>query len=762
MPKIVKILGTKKIYVPGWLNERFPGHFARVSTDVSRKIRSSILDVARFTYGKGKIPQSLAKLCARITVAPQGLDEHQFIFGYEEAGQHHPGSIETDPALKEYISKYPDQWAKVLKVLGLPRTKSQHASAYVVTARPVSEFLPLTTIKNVLCTEYTANTIDGINSIESLGAIKLDLLRLKSLIDIQDCISAVQQRYTRETGLQVPESIDKNGRVLKPYIVPHKGDFYDVWNLPEDPGVFEDISKGRTETVFQLNTSGAKKWLTYFDGQDKNGLPLISTIRDISIFTALDRKGPLDVKLNNPDDGTQHNALIEYVRRRKGLSPTKDIPEAFRYLLPDTEGLLIFQEGLSKTFMEMSGCTPAEAEEFRNNISKKKIEKVNSWFPKFLAGASQKIGEPAARALWNSYSVWSGYGFNQSHALSYAVTAYACAFLKHHYPLEWWASVLHNAPKNKVFTRFWGYCHHYVDFPDIRTPASEWKIVGDRIQAPIGLLKGVGKTAQRQIANYGPYSSLEDFLQKIIKYTKDMATTTTETVVENGIERTITKTKLARSAIHSGVVYSLIISGVMDGFFDPGATLLEKLSLYEKTWATIKGKKKPDPVDQMYHEATPYDRFLYRKQLLPLYPENLNKLMVDCKHPKVLNIYGPQYEAIINGKPRPVPLWGLDDLEQSEGVSPAYGGLYVAMSGYILKAENFTFSGKTACKIHLNVDGQTLEFVKWPDWDTEKLDKRYNNELTGSAAVLVLNKRSAQKPFSVYDMELLAVPKKAT
>src|SRR4029077_18437478 len=102
---------------------------------------------------------------------------------------------------------------------------------------------------------------------------------------------------------------------------------------------------------------------------------------------------------------------------------------------------------LQKAYQELTGCTGAAAEEFRRNVAKKKKEKVDAAFPFFMENATPKIGEEDAHGAWEFLKTWAQYGFNRSHAVCYMYITYACAWLKHHYPLEWWTAVLRNADR---------------------------------------------------------------------------------------------------------------------------------------------------------------------------------------------------------------------------------------------------------------------------------------------------------------------------
>ena len=432
LPDIDQDLGTREPLVgadenSGWLRERFGDHVAQISTVMSLKLRSAVLDVARFKLGA--VPRDVAELAHKFVMPPQGVDDLKHVLGYEDSGNEIPGSIETDPALQAYVASYPEQWEIVKKCLGLGRGASRHACGFLVAGRPIKEFIPLTKIGGVTCTQFTAAAV------EAMGGLKMDFLIVNSLNDIQAALEMIQVR----TSVPVPrEGLRLHGKWVPAFrLVPIPGAtrlwvdheavgapsgispeslFADVWDLPEDQDVFAAIACGRTETVFQLNTPGAVQWLRYFGHKRADGKYAIASIEDMAAFTALDRPGPLDAPVSNPDEpGEKHNMLVEYARRARGAKPSPDIPPIFDKLLPKTYGIMVFQESLQKMYQEIVGCAGAEAEEFRSNVAKKKKEKVIAAYPRFVLAATEKFGSrEVADKIWNSFNTFGAYGFNKS------------------------------------------------------------------------------------------------------------------------------------------------------------------------------------------------------------------------------------------------------------------------------------------------------------------------------------------------------------
>jgi DNA polymerase III alpha subunit len=779
----------------GWLHDRFGECVAQISTIMTLKLSSAVLDVARFTLGR--VPPDIAALSKKFERPPQGLEDYKFVHGYEDSGNWVDGSITFDPALQEYVNKYPDQWKIVQKCLGLGRGISRHACAYVIANNPIWEFIPLTLINEVVCTQFTAPAV------EAAGGLKMDFLVINSLNDIAQCINMVQERARVRHGMEVPaEGVTLKGKyVPKIRLVPKtptqiafskeeypESCWMDIWDLPEDQDVFADVATGRTETVFQYNTPGAVQWLRQFGYKKPSGHYAIDSIEDMAAFTALDRPGPLNAKVHHPDDETKtYNMLVEYARRARGAKPSPDIFPIFDQLFPETHGIMVYQEQLQKLYQQVTGCTGPEAEEFRGNVAKKKKEKIIAAYPGFIEGATATLGSKEdAEAVWTFIQTWAAYGFNKSHSVCYAVIGYACAFLKHHYPLEWWTAVLRNATKEEINEKFWRHCGKLINLPDVTKAHENFEIVEERIQAPLSLLHGVGEIAHKELLAGAPYTSIADVVEKI--ETKKLAGTTTKPgkkkVKKDGatVEVDVVKTVKGRSALNKGIIYKLIVSGAMDTLFPAGMSTLEMLEAYERAAfdyenkvraGMVKPKRpklRPDPVKAEYLNLTQYTRYQLRKQILPAYSEPVLNMLVERQHEKVIKHgRGYVYKWI-----RPVPFATAADIERINGAALLpESGVRVAVGAYVEEERVFEYGpkdpvtgrrteSKKAMALVINVDGVRMEFVRWPERDTNDLSDSFRalheQGIKGSIVIAVLSKFKEGKPFTIDAVEVVQAP----
>jgi DNA polymerase III alpha subunit len=753
----------------GFLKERFGDHFAQISAVTTMKLRSSVKDVARVTLGK--VPFDIETLTKKFLNAPQGIGDKEFVFGYEDGdGSWITGSIEYDKALQEYVRKYGDQWKTVQLLFSLGRQVTRHASAFVVGNQPISDLIPLQKISGVNCTQYTAP------GVEWAGGIKMDFLVVNALEDLSSSLKMLRDRDPEP----YPEFAIINGRrVPKIRLIRHKGELRDIYALPEEQEVFKEIAAGHTESVFQFSTPGARQWLRYFNKEKPDGNKVLDSIDQMAIFTALDRPGPLDVKIDSPDGGS-HNALVEYVRRSTG-EEWANTPDCLKEILPETKGLLIFQENVEKTYRYLTDCSGPEAEEFRSNVSKKKKDKIIKAYSFYLPRATEKVGEEEAKRVWDFIETFSQYGFCLAHSRAYSVTAYACAFLKYHHHLEWWTAVLKNASKDEINETFWHHCGHLIKLPDLGNSTQNFEIVGDMIQAPLSLLHGIGEKAHHQIQLYRPYTDVYDFCRKIHQHKeinatigiklktkkrtkKDKITGEKVTTIETS---EIEHKTLGRSSLNQGTIYTLIIAGAMDSLFEPGLTLVEQLAEYERAMAEVSGAKLK-PVKPEYVNVGPLERYQIRKSILPAYSMNLTQTVTDLKVLDIkINDKGSfkywHEKTLRSGEVRKED-YKLVDFNELERINSLpvlpNDGIKFAVIAYVESSERFSYQNnqKEAFKGTFDINGGRMELVKWGGREG-KIDKALNEErLTGAIVVMILSKFAVDRPITIDEVKVIQEP----
>ncbi len=283
----------------------------------------------------------------------------------------------------------PEQWiALAIRLEGLPRHRSTHAAGVIISPEPLGDWL--------LC---HGNPRDGwvtdfdMGSVERLGFVKLDVLGLRTL----SLISKI------EAGLDLPaDTITRiDGR---------------------DPATLRLLARGDTDGVFQLDGRGVKNLLKQMRPQ---------SLDEVILVVALYRPGPME-------------AIGEYLRRRaSGYRPLPNDPLESR--LKETAGIMVYQEQLMEAVQQIGGLSLAEADLVRRAVSKKDHALLAELGGRVMANMVS-LGHTQAEALqfWEKIRAFGDYGFNKSHAASYGLLAYYLAYLKAHYPLEFWAAELSN------------------------------------------------------------------------------------------------------------------------------------------------------------------------------------------------------------------------------------------------------------------------------------------------------------------------------
>lgn len=241
---------------------------------------------------------------------------------------------------------------------------------------------------------------------ESLGLIKMDFLGLDTLHLISSTVKLVEQY----TGKHIDMSKIIDGTL-------------------DDKKTYQMFQKAKTSGIFQFAEQGVRTMLTKVKPSEFEELPAI---------TAIYRPGPMSLGLHD-----------DFAVRKN--DPSKRIPFSKEFigtpidtLTKDTLGAIIYQEQVMKIAQEAAGFTSKEADKMRKAMGKKKIEILNMLEPKFKKGIIEntKCSESTVNEFWAQLLGFAQYGFNKSHAVSYALNSYQSAYLKVHYPVLWETAAL--------------------------------------------------------------------------------------------------------------------------------------------------------------------------------------------------------------------------------------------------------------------------------------------------------------------------------
>jgi DNA polymerase-3 subunit alpha len=404
--------------------------------------------------------------------------------------------MEFSPTLTAYLNKYPAVKTHVEGLVGQVRSCSRHAGG-VVIAEDLDKSMPLINSGGVRQAPWAEG--QNVRHLEPMGFIKFDLLGLSTLKMMEVCIQHILRRYhnvEEPTFAQVRDYYNEN---LHP----------DVIDL-EDQKVYENIfHKGKWAGVFQFTETGAQGFCTRVKPRN---------IIDVSAITSIFRPGPLSAGVDaDYVDAKNHPHRIGY------------LSEEAREITEETFGFLIFQEQIALLAHKLGGLTLDEGNMLRKVLTKKGTGKGSvkgKLHDKFIKGCVAKdIGRDEAQALWDKFEYFSGYGFNKSHAVSYSVISYQCAWLLNYYEAEWMAAFLDKEPETRKekainIAKSFGYNIAPVD---VNKSGRVWEIASDNttLIQPLTSIKGFGDSALEQIIDHRPFNDIEDLLfREEITYSK--------------------------------------------------------------------------------------------------------------------------------------------------------------------------------------------------------------------------------------------------
>ena len=356
---------------------------AQIGTFGTMMARGAVRDVARALGKSYEFGDRIAKL---IPMGSQGFPmtiEHAMELQPELQNLH-----DTDPETKHVL-----EIAKKLE--GTIRHVSVHAAGVVIAPKPLSEYVPIQydpKENTKLITQYDMYTVGE----DGVGLTKLDFLGIRNLSILEDAVRLVREYR----GLEIH-----------------------IEEIPfDDADTFAMLARGETEGLFQLNGTNMTSYL-------KELKP--STIHDINAMVALYRPGPM-------------NNIPEYIARKHGKSPiTYFHPKAEKYLAK-SYGILVYQDDLLFTALELAGYNWETVDKFRKAVGKKIPAEMAKQHEIFVEGCQthSSMTKEEAERIWNLFEPFQGYGFNKAHAACYGRVAYQTAYMKANFPAEYMCAVL--------------------------------------------------------------------------------------------------------------------------------------------------------------------------------------------------------------------------------------------------------------------------------------------------------------------------------
>lgn len=370
------------------------------------------------------------------------------------------------------------------QVEGNARHISVHAAGLVIAPREITEYTPvqLDPEGKKVITQYDMDALDpNVSPGEAVGLLKFDLLGLRNL-----SILGASIRIVKEV----------------------RGEDIDLHKIPiSDKKTFAMLSKGDTMGVFQLSGSGMTRYL-------KELKP--TRVEDLMAMVALYRPGPMA-------------QIPEYIERKNSPGKVSYFDPRMKDYLGKSYGLLVYQDDVFMTAINIAGYTWEEADKFRKAVGKKIPAEMERQKQKFIEGA-QKNGMKREKAeeLFRLIEPFSGYGFNKAHAASYGMVSYQTAYMKANYPVEFMAALLtaESSDAQKISAAV-NECRRMgirVLPPDINESDVGFKIVeesgsldGRAIRFGLSAIKNVGVAAIEAILEARKESNLNSFADLVAR-----------------------------------------------------------------------------------------------------------------------------------------------------------------------------------------------------------------------------------------------------
>lgn len=390
-------------------------------------------------------------------------------------------ALEMNPELKKIYDEQEDvhhliDMAKRLE--GLPRHTSMHAAGVVISQKEVDEYVPLSRAQDgTIVAQFTMTTL------EELGLLKMDFLGLRTLTVIQNAVKMI----AKDKGIDLDmQRIDYN-----------------------DKRVLASLGTGRTDGVFQLESSGMKNFMKELKPQ---------SLEDVIAGISLYRPGPMDF-------------IPQYIRG-------KNRPDTIRYdcpqlepILSPTYGCIVYQEQVMQIVRNLAGYTLGRSDLVRRAMSKKKASVMEKERQNFVYGNEQEgvpgciangISEKIANKIYDEMTDFAKYAFNKSHAAAYAIVAYQTAYLKYYYPVEFMAalmtSVIEMPAKVAEYILVCRQMGIQILPPDINSGERGFSVDQGRIRYGLSAIKSVGRPVIEALVKErrenGEYRTLSDFIER--------------------------------------------------------------------------------------------------------------------------------------------------------------------------------------------------------------------------------------------------------
>ena len=472
----------KRDLVFKYLNSKYKNGVAHIITFGKLKARMVIRDVGRVIGLPYGFVDSISKMIPFDPSRPQNLTQ----------------CINNEPRLQKLIKEDPRVKRLTdlsLKLEGLNRNVATHAAGVVIADKNLSEVVPL--YKDYSANLLLPSTQFDMYSAEKAGLIKFDFLGLKTLTIINKTQKLINKK-------------DKNFKIEKISF--------------NDQDVFSLLSQGNTVGIFQLESAGMREALMKMKPNH---------LEDIIALVALYRPGPM-------------SNIPTYNDCKHGKQKPDYLHPYLEDILKPTYGVIIYQEQVMQIAQKLSGFSAGQADILRKAMGKKKRAELEKQKEKFIDGAIKNgIKKDVAAGIFLKIEPFAEYGFNKSHAAAYGIISYQTAYLKTHFPNEFFSASMtmdiSNQTKLSEFYEELKRLNIKIVRPDINKCYAEFIAKNENFYYALGGIKNVGFEAVSNIVKEreknGEFSSINDFVNRVNP--KDINKLQLEGLVKSGAFDTI-------------------------------------------------------------------------------------------------------------------------------------------------------------------------------------------------------------------------------
>ncbi len=445
--------------------------------------RSEMIEYVTRKYGRECVAQivTFGTLAAKASIRDVGRIMQIDPQVYGDIARMIPGGMKMtlDKALAEVeqLRNYYENDAEAKRLIdaarsveGLPRHTATHAAGVVIAPGRIEEYVPTAKNDGVVVTQY------NMTELEKLGLLKIDFLGSRNLTALRDC-----EREIQKTD---PD--------------------FSLQNIPlDEAAVYEMLSDGETDGVFQLESEGIRRVLRQMKPR---------CFADIIAVIALYRPGPMD-------------SIPAYIERMHDERDITYLHPCLKPILEETYGCIVYQEQVMQICRAMAGFSYGKADILRRAMSKKKKDVMLSEKEDFLNGcAANGIDARVAMQVFDQMESFASYAFNKSHAAAYALVTYRTAYCRRFYPVQFFAALMNAFCESTA--KVAGYvnvCKQMgigLRLPDINKANCDFTPLQSEIAVGLRAIKGVGVNLADRIVylrEREPFVGLEDFGERMAK-----------------------------------------------------------------------------------------------------------------------------------------------------------------------------------------------------------------------------------------------------